>query len=121
MAPVIPPSRNFCGSDTTEATLHTVEPVLRLSDLVSELLREWVERYQAIPEPFGLVQRNIAKVCVDKKALSNAQERGSNMIEENDIVSAFFSEVPKAFYSLMIRLFDEVGFTYDEQETKSDG
>jgi len=65
--------------------------------------------------------RNIAKVVVDKKALSNAQERESSVIEEGDIVSAFFSEVPKAFYSLMIRLFDEVGFNYSEQESKNQG
>ena len=77
------------------------------------------EKYQLIISKIPLFHRNIAKVVVDKKALSNAQERESNMIEEGDIVSAFFSEVPKAFYSLMIRLFDEVGFTYDEQESKN--
>jgi len=43
------------------------------------------------------------------------------VIEESDIVSAFFSEVPKAFYSLMIRLFDEVGFTYNEKELNNQG
>ena len=78
-----------------------------------------LEKYQLIISKIPLFHRNIAKVVVDKKALSNAQERASNVIEEGDIVSAFFSEVPKAFYSLMIRLFDEVGFTYDEQESKN--
>ena len=86
---------------------------------------EWeekaLEKYQLIISKIPLFHRNIAKVVVDKKALSNAQERASNVIEEGDIVSAFFSEVPKAFYSLMIRLFDEVGFTYDEQESKNQG
>ena len=80
-----------------------------------------LEKYQLIISKIPLFHRNIAKVVVDKKALSNAQERDSNVIEEGDIVSAFFSEVPKAFYSLMIRLFDEVGFDYDEQETKNQG
>jgi len=86
---------------------------------------EWeekaLEKYQLIISKIPLFHRNIAKVVVDKKALSNAQERASNVIEEGDIVSAFFSEVPKAFYSLMIRLFDEVGFTYNEQESKNQG
>ena len=86
---------------------------------------EWeekaLEKYRLIISKIPIFHRNIAKVVVDKKALSNAQERDSNVIEEGDIVSAFFSEVPKAFYSLMIRLFDEVGFTYDEQESKNQG
>ena len=86
---------------------------------------EWdataLERYELIISKIPLFHRNIAKIVVDKKALSNAQERESNVIEEGDIVSAFFSEVPKAFYSLMIRLFDEVGFEYDEQENKNQG
>ena len=78
-----------------------------------------LEKYQLIISKIPLFHRNIAKVVVDKKAVINARGRESELIEECDIVSAFFSEVPKAFYSLMIRLFDEVGFTYDEQETKS--
>lgn len=78
-----------------------------------------LEKYKLIISKIPMFHRNIAKTVVDKKALINAQERGSNVIEESDIVSAFFSEVPKAFYSLMIRLFDEVGFAYDEQEPKT--
>lgn len=72
------------------------------------------KKYQLLITKIPLFHREIAKIVVDKKAESNAKERGSNMIEESDIVSAFLSEVPKAFYSLMIRLFDEVGFEYKE-------
>ena len=74
------------------------------------------EKYQWMIAKIPLFHRNIAKIVVDKKALANAQARGSRMVEEEDIVKAFFSEVPKAFYSLMIRLFDEVGFDYKEHE-----
>ena len=56
--------------------------------------------------------RGIAKEVVNKKAEQNAQSRGSFQVEEQDIVSAFMSEVPKAFYSLMIRIMGEVGFDY---------
>ena len=77
-----------------------------------------LEKYELMISKIPLFHRNIAKIVVDKKALSNAQERGSGLIGEKDIVDAFFSEVPKAFYSLMIRLFDEVGFDYTEQEPK---
>ena len=84
---------------------------------------EWeekaLEKYRLIISKIPIFHRNIAKIVVDKKALINAKERGSDLIEESDIVSAFFSEVPKAFYSLMIRLFDEVHFTYSEQESKN--
>jgi len=38
--------------------------------------------------------------------------RGSSTVEEMDIVQAFSTEVPKAFYSLMIRIMDEAGFDY---------
>ena len=79
---------------------------------------EWeanaLKKYQLIIAKIPLFHRDIAKIVVDKKSVSNAQDRKSNMVEETDIVSAFLSEVPKAFYSLMIRLFDEVGFEYKE-------
>ena len=77
-----------------------------------------LEKYELMISKIPMFHRNIAKIVVDKQALINAQERGSEQIEEGDIVSAFFSEVPKAFYSLMIRLFDEVGFDYKEHEPK---
>ena len=84
---------------------------------------EWeekaLEKYRLIISTIPIFHRNIAKIVVDKKALINAKERGSDLIEESDIVRAFFSEVPKAFYSLMIRLFDEAHFTYSEQESKN--
>lgn len=65
-----------------------------------------------------LFHREIAKQVVDKQAVINAQKRRANIVEEEDIVKAFFSEVPKAFYSLMIRLFDEVGFDYKKWENQ---
>ena len=66
-----------------------------------------------------LFHREIAKQVVVKKAQQNAQTRGAGLVEESDIVQAFFSEVPHAFYSLMVRLFDEVGFDYKAYESKS--
>ena len=74
-----------------------------------------LKKYQLIISKIPLFHREIAKIVVDKKAEINAQKRGASVIEEKDIVSAFQSEVPKAFYSLMIRLFDEVGFNYKDK------
>jgi len=75
-------------------------------------------KYDQMIRKIPLFHREIAKVVVDKKAIMNAQERGSHAVEEPDIVRAFFSEVPMTFYSLMIRLFDEVGFDYKRHEPK---
>lgn len=75
---------------------------------------EALRKYQLMISKIPLFHREIAKVVVDKKAVINARERDAEQVEEQDIVNAFFSEVPKAFYSLMIRLLDEVGFHYEE-------
>lgn len=65
-----------------------------------------------------LFHREIAKTVVVKKAEMNAQDRGSNQVTEPDIVKAFLTEVPKAFYSLMIRIMDDVGFDHEKYEEK---
>ena len=75
-------------------------------------------RYNLMIEKIPLFHRQIAKTVVDKKAAANAVQRGSDTIEESDILQAFFSEVPMTFYSLMVRLMDEVGFHYKEYEPK---
>lgn len=76
------------------------------------------DRYHRMIEKIPLFHRQIAKIVVDKKAVQNAIERGASQVEEKDIVQAFFSEVPISFYSLMVRLLDEVGFNYKEYEPK---
>ena len=77
-----------------------------------------LEKFNTMIRKIPLFHREIAKQVVTKKAQLNAHERGSDQVEETDIIKAFFSEVPKAFYSLMIRLFDEVDFNYREYEPK---
>ena len=74
-------------------------------------------KYTLMIEKIPTFHRQIAKTVVDKKADINAAERGSDQVEEADIIRAFLSEVPMAFYSLMVRLFQEVGFNYREYET----
>ena len=83
---------------------------------VEQIQLKWEEKarakYEEMITKIPVFHREIAKKVVDKKAQLNAAERGSHQVEEEDIVKAFFTEVPKAFYSLMIRLMDEVGFDY---------
>ena len=75
-------------------------------------------KYAGMIEKIPLFHRQIAKIVVDKKAEQIASARGSEVVEEPDIVQAFLSEVPMAFYSLMVRLLDEVGFDYRKYESK---
>ncbi len=76
------------------------------------------EKFQNMIQRIPLFHREIAKNVVVKKAEMNARERQAPCITESDIIRAFFSEVPMAFYSLMIRLLDEVGFDYKLYEPK---
>lgn len=56
--------------------------------------------------------RHIAEQAVTKKAEELARTRGAEKIEEEDVVSAFFSDVPSPFYSMMVRLLEQAGFDY---------
>ena len=79
----------------------------------SKALEKYKEMIAKIP-PFP---REIARIVVDRKAQINAAGRGASLVEEPDIVKAFLSEVPMAFYSLMVRLLNEVGFDYKKYES----
>ena len=73
-------------------------------------------KYQKMIGLIPVFHRGIAKEVVNKKAEQNAQARGAAQVEENDIIAAFKTEVPKAFYSLMVRIMDESGFDYKKYE-----
>ncbi len=72
-------------------------------------------KYNKMLNLIPIFHRRIAQEVVNIKAEQNAKERGSEQVEEVDIVSAFTTEVPKAFFSLMIRIMDEVGFNYKDK------
>ncbi len=76
------------------------------------------QKYETMITKIPLFHREIAKIVVDKRAPLLAKERGSSRVEGQDIVRAFFAEVPMTFYSLMIRLLDEAGFDYKKYEPK---
>ncbi|HNV23631.1 MAG TPA: hypothetical protein PLH56_04905 [Candidatus Omnitrophota bacterium] len=75
-------------------------------------------KYDKMLSLIPLFHREITRQVVDKQALLNARLRGSSNVSEEDIVRAFLSEVPKAFYSMMIRLMNDVGFDYEKYEGK---
>ena len=69
-------------------------------------------KYNKLLNMIPIFHRRLAQEVVNKKAELLAVSRGSSTVEEVDIVKAFLAEVPKAFYSLMIRIMGEVGFDY---------
>ena len=71
------------------------------------------EKYEKILSKIPLFHRELTKKVVDEKAPMIASERNSKLVEEDDIVKAFVTEVPRSFYSLMIRLMDDVGFNHE--------
>ena len=73
---------------------------------------EALSKYNKMLNLIPIFHRRLTQEVVNKKAEQGALARGSSMVEETDIVQAFLTEVPKAFYSLMIRIMDEVGFDY---------
>ncbi|MDP2940350.1 MAG: hypothetical protein Q8O13_09790 [Candidatus Omnitrophota bacterium] len=73
-----------------------------------------LKKFNLMIQKMPLFHRRIAEDLARNKAEANAKERKSNIVQEMDVVKAFFSEVPKPFYSLMIRLMENVGFDYKE-------
>ena len=69
-------------------------------------------KYNQMLNLIPIFHRGIAKEVVNKRSEQNAITRGVAQVEEQDVIHGFLSEVPKAFYSLMIRIMDEVGFDY---------
>jgi hypothetical protein len=78
----------------------------------SQALAKYNKMLNLIP----IFHRGIAQEVVNKKSEQNAQKRGALQVEESDIVLAFRTEVPKAFYSLMVRILQDAGFDYKKYE-----
>ncbi len=56
--------------------------------------------------------RHITEEAVIKRAEENALARKAPCVEEEDVIFAFFSDVPSPFYSMMVRLLEQAGFDY---------
>lgn len=70
------------------------------------------EKFKLMISKMPVFHRRIAEEAVTIKARENAKARAASRVEEADVISALFSDVPKPFYSLMIRLLEDVGFDY---------
>ncbi len=70
------------------------------------------ERLKLMVAKIPVFHRRITEEAVTKGAEENALGRKAAKVEEIDVITAFFSDVPAAFYSMMIRLLDQSGFDY---------
>ena len=69
-------------------------------------------RFGAFIAKIPVFHRHITEVAVTKRAQELAKARNVNQIQEEDVIAAFFSDVPSPFYSMMIRLLEQTGFDY---------
>jgi len=70
------------------------------------------EKFRKIISKITLFHRNIAEEAIKEAAEMYAEERGSQQIEEVDVVKAMFSGVPEAFVIPMKKILDDVGIDY---------
>jgi len=68
--------------------------------------------FNAFIAKIPVFHRHITEEAVTKRAQELAKSRNSNLVQEEDVISAFFSDVPSPFYSMMIRLLEQTGFDY---------
>jgi len=70
------------------------------------------EKLKLMIAKIPVFHRRITELAVTKKAEELAKSRGADTVEEQDVVAAFFSDVPSPFYSMMVRLLEQTGFDY---------
>ncbi len=70
------------------------------------------ERFEVMIAKIPVFHRRITEEAVTKRSEEIAQSRNSTQVQEQDVVGAFFSDVPSPFYSMMVRLLEQTGFDY---------
>lgn len=67
--------------------------------------------------------RRITESVVSRRAEDIALDRKCSQVEDQDVIAAFFTDVPSPFYSMMVRLLGQNGFDYKKygypKESKS--
>jgi hypothetical protein len=66
------------------------------------------ETFDKIINELPQFHRSIAQRLVKESAEEIARQRGASIVEEKDLVEAFFKEVPPAFKGMMERLFSKL-------------
>ncbi len=69
-------------------------------------------KFKTVISKLPIFHRHIAESAIKEKAQEHARLRNTSQVQEQDIIAAFFSDVPSPFYSMMIRLLEQTGFDY---------
>ena len=69
-------------------------------------------KFRVLISKIPVFHRHITESVVSRQAEKLAGLRNSSQVEDQDIVAAFFSDVPSPFYSMMMRLLEQNGFDY---------
>ncbi|MCF7908340.1 MAG: DUF2621 family protein [Candidatus Omnitrophica bacterium] len=72
------------------------------------------EHFDKVIENLPQFHRSIAEQLVKESAEELATKRNSEAVEDQDVVIAFFKEVPPAFKDMMKRLFSQQGIEYSK-------
>lgn len=70
------------------------------------------DKFKLLIAKIPIFHRHIAESVVRRQAEEIAVMRNSHQVQEQDVVAAFFSDVPSPFYSMMVRLLGQNGFDY---------
>ena len=70
------------------------------------------EKFEVMIAKIPVFHRRITEEAVTKRSEEIARARSSAQVQEQDVVGAFFSDVPSPFYSMMVRLLEQTGFDY---------
>ncbi len=70
--------------------------------------------FDAVIENLPQFHRSIAQRLVKEKSEELAQGRNSAIVQDQDVIPAFFQEVPPAFKDMMKRLFNHLNIDYSQ-------
>jgi len=70
------------------------------------------EIYEKVTDALPEFHRTIAKKLVKEASQELAKARNLSIVEEKEVVETFFKEVPPAFRTMMVRLFEHLKIDY---------
>ncbi len=76
--------------------------------------QEAKQKFEAITDSLPQFHRTIAKQLVKEKAGELARQREAAAVEEEDLIIAFFQEVPPAFKDMMKKLLAKHNIDYTQ-------
>jgi hypothetical protein len=73
---------------------------------------ETENKFKILISKIPVFHRHITESVVRRRAEEVAVLRNACLVQEQDVVAAFFTDVPSPFYSMMVRLLGQNGFDY---------